>query len=306
MDKVNPLVPIAIVSRETGLEKDVLRVWERRYGFPAPVRDAQGDRLYPVEQVEKLRMLRRLVDDGHRPGKIIRMSLNELIALGEQHKPAPPAAMPDELAHYLTLVRQHQIEELRAAMAAHMLRLGLESFIMDIAAPLCALIGDAWARGDLQIFEEHLFTEELTRILRATLQGLTRNRVSGAQPHGPRILLTTLPGEPHAIGLLMVESLFAVHGCECLSLGPQTPQADIVQAALSQRVDIVALSFSSWFTPAHIAPALETLASNLPAPIQIWVGGGNLGLMKNGLPAHIIPSLSAIGAAVRDWRAQKS
>ena len=32
---------IADVERDTGLSKDTLRVWERRYGFPLPLRDAQ-------------------------------------------------------------------------------------------------------------------------------------------------------------------------------------------------------------------------------------------------------------------------
>ena len=46
---------IAAVERETGLSKDVLRMWERRYGFPIPERDANGERLYPEAQVERLR-----------------------------------------------------------------------------------------------------------------------------------------------------------------------------------------------------------------------------------------------------------
>ena len=36
---------IAAVERDTGLAKDTLRVWERRYGFPQPVRDAFDERL---------------------------------------------------------------------------------------------------------------------------------------------------------------------------------------------------------------------------------------------------------------------
>ena len=38
---------IADVERETGLGKDALRVWERRYGFPVPLRDRLGERVYP-------------------------------------------------------------------------------------------------------------------------------------------------------------------------------------------------------------------------------------------------------------------
>ncbi|MGZ8253883.1 MAG: MerR family transcriptional regulator, partial [Burkholderiaceae bacterium] len=70
-----PDLPIAAVERDTGLSKDTLRVWERRYGFPQPLRDANGERVYPQDQVDKLRLIKRLMDQGHRPGKIAECSV---------------------------------------------------------------------------------------------------------------------------------------------------------------------------------------------------------------------------------------
>ncbi|PTT81921.1 hypothetical protein DBR42_17435, partial [Pelomonas sp. HMWF004] len=55
-------VGIAAVERDTGISKETLRVWERRYGFPAPWRDAAGERLYAPEQVQRLRLIKRLLD----------------------------------------------------------------------------------------------------------------------------------------------------------------------------------------------------------------------------------------------------
>jgi MerR family transcriptional regulator, light-induced transcriptional regulator len=65
------LLSISAVERETGLSKDTLRAWERRYGFPTPLRDAKGDRRYSMQQVERLRKIKRLVDHGFRPSKVI-------------------------------------------------------------------------------------------------------------------------------------------------------------------------------------------------------------------------------------------
>ena len=45
---------IAAVERDCGLPKDTLRVWERRYGFPNPLRDRHDERLYPADQVATL------------------------------------------------------------------------------------------------------------------------------------------------------------------------------------------------------------------------------------------------------------
>src|SRR5512147_2478499 len=73
-------VNIAGAERATGLSKDTLRVWERRYGFPTPHRDAAGERLYPLAQIERLRLLKRLVDAGERPGRLMALAQEELEA----------------------------------------------------------------------------------------------------------------------------------------------------------------------------------------------------------------------------------
>ena len=55
-------IGIGAIAHEIGLTKDTLRVWERRYGFPKPQRSLGGERLYPQEQVTKLRLVKRLLD----------------------------------------------------------------------------------------------------------------------------------------------------------------------------------------------------------------------------------------------------
>jgi DNA-binding transcriptional MerR regulator len=74
-------LPISSVERETGLSKDTLRVWERRYGFPTPERDANGERSYSLQQVRRLTQLKRLLDQGHRPGKLLKLDEEALSAL---------------------------------------------------------------------------------------------------------------------------------------------------------------------------------------------------------------------------------
>ena len=43
-----PLLAIGAVERDTGLSKDILRMWERRYGFPRPERDCQRRARLPL------------------------------------------------------------------------------------------------------------------------------------------------------------------------------------------------------------------------------------------------------------------
>jgi len=289
---------ISDVERDTGLSKETLRVWERRYDFPQPLRDAHGERLYPAEQVFKLRLLKRLLDQGYRPGKIVCRSAPELAALAGDVRAPAPADLPDDLAACLALCTSHQMGPLRARLLAAAAGMGLERFVVELVAPLTGLIGEAWARGEVAVFEEHLYTEALQMALRHAIVALAPKPAAA----GPRILLTTLPQERHALGLLMAEALFTAQGAECVSLGVQTPLADIVDAARSQRADIVALSFSAAVNPRLAAEGLRGLRAALPAAVALWAGGANAALRRRGPVPWRVLGLADISPALRDWR----
>jgi DNA-binding transcriptional MerR regulator/methylmalonyl-CoA mutase cobalamin-binding subunit len=296
-------VSIAAVERDTGLSKDTLRVWERRYGFPNPARDGFGERAYPQEQVDKLRVIKRLMDQGHRPGKIIELSIEALDRLA-QEAPAEAAdagtegEASEDLRTYLDLVKAHRVEELRRQFAQALLRLGLARFVTDVVAPLNDRVGDAWTRGEFQIFEEHLYTEAVQVVLRNAINGIPQTQGR------PNVLLTTYPQESHGLGILMVEAILSLEGCRCVSLGVQTPVWDIVLAADAQKTDIVALSFSAAFAPNAMLEGLAELRARLPPSVEIWAGGRCAALHRRA-PAevHTFKALAAIGPALARWRA---
>jgi MerR family transcriptional regulator, light-induced transcriptional regulator len=294
-------VSIAAVERDTGLSKDALRVWERRYGFPLPSRDAFGERTYPVDQVDKLRLLKRLIDQGHRPGKIIGRSFAELQQLAEGPG-APPGSTSaldgaDDLVRCLDCVAEHRPDELRRLLYQRLLRLGLARFITDVVAPLSTMIGDEWARGRLQIFEEHQYTEAMQSILRGAIATIPHSAA------GPRVLLTTFPQEPHGLGVLMVEAMLALDGACCIPLGTQTPLSEIVSACKPQQIDVVALSFTPIVNPNQILDGLADLRSHLPDSIEIWAGGSAPVLRRRPPPdIRVLVSLSDVAPAAANWR----
>src|SRR5450432_2400566 len=121
------LLNISAVERETGLYKDVLRIWERRYGFPEPQRDDNAERLYPPEQVAKLRTIKRLMDTGMRPGKLMQRTLAELNAFAET-RPGPRRDLvaPALERDLLNLLRTHNAAALQHALATQLARQGLQ------------------------------------------------------------------------------------------------------------------------------------------------------------------------------------
>src|SRR4051812_49954638 len=91
-DPAEALLSIAAVERETGLGKDTLRAWERRYGFPVPERDAAGVRGYPRALVDRLALIRRALLAGERPGRLLALPPEQLDAVLSDMAARPPAA----------------------------------------------------------------------------------------------------------------------------------------------------------------------------------------------------------------------
>jgi DNA-binding transcriptional MerR regulator/methylmalonyl-CoA mutase cobalamin-binding subunit len=291
---------ISAVERETGLSKDVLRIWERRYGFPHPARDDNAERQYAAADVAKLRAIKRLMDTGLRPGKLIRQSLAELNTLAEKRvHPRRDALAPAVERDVLALLKGHDPAGLQSALANLLLRQGVQRFVLETIAPLNRAVGEAWMRGELQVFEEHFYTEQVQAALRGSVGPLPR------QSGTPRILLTTVPGEQHGIGLLMVEALLAPEGVQCLSLGTQTPFDDIRRCALAFKTNIVALSFSSAFPLRQAGDALALLRRQLPAPVALWAGGEHLRRLRKSLAGvQLLPELADVLDALKSWRAE--
>lgn len=297
-------LPIAAVERDTGLSKDTLRAWERRYGFPAPGRDDFGERAYSLEQVEKLRVVKRLLDAGHRPGHVVPLALQALQRLADQSAD-PPAQAPQgllgaaDLRAHLDLIRSHDVAALRSELTRLLARVGVARFVLDVVAPLSTAVGDAWMRGQIEVFEEHACTELVQTVLRQAIAGLPAAEV-GARP---RVLLTTLPGEPHGLGLLMAEALFTLEGCGCVSLGLQTPVWDTVRAAQAYRADIVALSFTGCMHPNQIVAGLAELSARLPPAVQVWAGGSAPVLHRRGVArVRALAGFDTLADDLKRWR----
>jgi methanogenic corrinoid protein MtbC1 len=296
---MTPRLSIAAVERDVGLSKDVLRVWERRYGFPAPERDANGERVYPAEQVFRLRLIKRLIDQGHRPGRLLPMPLEELESLSSMRAPGIPrlAADSDELRALVDLIRRHETDAYLQAIQQRLARQGLRQFVHDTVAPLANEIGVDWEQGRLQVFEEHLFTELTERVLRTAISS-----VPGG--HSPRVVLTSLPNEQHAMGLLMVEAMLSLEGARCISLGTQMPLVEVAHAAAAHRADIVALSFSAAFPARQVPHLLRQLREALPATTRLWAGGSGVRRIAAPEGVRVAAALDDAVTALAQWRSE--
>jgi len=252
---------ISDVSRIAGIPKDLLRMWERRYGYPKPARNDNGDRIYSNEELDKLIAIRHLQEQGKRPGKLIALDLPELRSM---IKTQTVELDSDRL---VALLESDDPLALRGWLQNQLVALGLRAFIHTVMAPATLALGEAWADGKLEIYQEHLYTELMKSLIR---QALVEHYRDGGRP---KVMLTTMQGEAHSLGLLMVEALLRIGGAEVIPFGTEMPIRDIRKAAVSHAVDVVALSFSCNFRSDEAIAMLTGLRQQIDPRIRIWVGG---------------------------------
>ncbi len=265
---------IGMVERDTGIGRDTLRVWERRYGFPEPSRNAKGERMYSENQLRRLQRIRRLLDQGLRPGKLLPLDPVALDALEANMQAQLSRPVNDTVCQLLDAIFAADPQELSRLFHHFYQQQGMQEFILHTVAPLLKATGEDWARGRLQIFQEHLLAEQLRRFLKAQIahQDITNSLT---------VMLATLPGESHTLGLLMVEALLAAKGIAAINLGSEVPMDQIQSAVHHFNVDILGITFSASYPYKHIRPHLRELREMINDEVVIWIGGeGAHGLRK--------------------------
>lgn len=261
MGKVEPdLLSIGDICSETGLSADVIRVWERRYGFPVPVRLASGHRRYRREDLHQLRLMAEAVAQGHRPSVVTRSGEADLKRM------LVPAANPLVEALFAAVMAM-DTDGMRLQLRMALADLGWKPFLQQAVSPLLDRVGMAWADGSIGIHHEHLVTEVLEDFLRELrLECRTL-------PSRGRVLLCTLPGERHRLGLLMAALAYASQGTRTELLGVDLPVASIAQAARTLNVDRVAVGLSVQSAGETTRKLLMDLKDRLPEGCRLIVGG---------------------------------
>jgi len=266
---------IQAAAERTGLTVHVIRAWERRYKAIEPQRTAGQHRHYSEEDVERLALLHRVVQQGRSISKIARLpteKLRTLVAPDPRNSRLREAADTDDPTtidrrEALAAVTRFDGPELEAALQRTLLARGCQALLRFVVAPLAKEIGDLWRAGELTVAHEHFFTASI----RVFLGELTRQ--FAAPINAPRLIVTTPSGQLHEIGAVMAATTAASLGWRPLYLGPSLPAHEIAGAVLRNEASAVALSIIYPEDDPALPDELASLARLLPSGVRIMVGG---------------------------------
>jgi MerR family transcriptional regulator, light-induced transcriptional regulator len=240
---------IGALAKASGIPANTLRTWERRYGFPTPRRTEGGHRVYEASVLERLGLIAAALAQGHRAGQVVVAEPSALRALV-----APRGG------EWVSFARSFDADGLDRAMAAAWGQRGALSFMSDLAAPFLRQLGEAWAEGTLGVDEEHFASGRLRAFLEARWRAMSQGATGAA------LLLTTLPGERHDLGLHFAAVLAASHGRRVVFLGADMPLEGTVRAAGACGAHAVLLSVAG-------EGAVAELRRALPRDVLLVCGG---------------------------------
>lgn len=283
------LLSIGDLAEATGISTHTIRVWERRYGRPQPVRLPSGQRRYTDQHVRWMRRVAEALAHGHRAAEAVAATEAELERM--RGTAAEPPGQLGGNEHLLEAVRALDGAALRAQLADAQRRLGPRAWIDQVIAPLATAVGRAWADGRLSVNQEHYCSEVLEDFLRA-------QRAACAPAAGPRIVLATLAEEEHVLGLQMAALVCALQGFQVELLGRNTPLAEIARAAETLRAGVVAISVSLATGGIETDRRLAELRRALPGSVRLIIGGAGARGVRRG-PRGI--EYAADFAAFEQW-----
>ena len=214
---------IGEVSRRTGVAVTTLRAWERRYGLLEPERSEGGHRLYRERDIDRVRSMQRLLDDGWSAVAAANAVVREPAPLTLLQTLAGNGAADDLITRLEAAVDRFDAVTAQELLDAVFARLSLPRALDEVVLPLLRRIGEDWQNDARYIAREH-FT---SNILRPRLQRLL-DVPSGLQR---RSCLAAAPeGEEHDLGLLAAAVVCAHAGWRIHYLGARTPTDALVRA----------------------------------------------------------------------------
>ncbi len=151
------------VAKLTGLSKDVIRVWERRYGLVKPSRSSNRYRQYSDEEVALLRFVKAQIEQGATIGALAVEGHDSLVARMRIATPVsaedqkPHERLLDDLMGSLAPLDKAGFERrLNGAVAV----IPFEEAVQRILLPLQRRIGELWHEGRLNIGRRTLCDED--------------------------------------------------------------------------------------------------------------------------------------------------
>ncbi len=260
----------------TGLSKEVLRTWEKRYRLLSPERGPNRYRLYKEQDVDLLKFLVKEIEQGQSIGELASLGKDEILARAKERSKKEPETLPRD--QILVELEKHLLPLDPMAFEKRLndlvVLLPFEEAFNRILVPLQIRVGELWFEGKLDISVEHYVTAQVKQKLFAAM-----NMISFEQ-RGPKVLIACPPWELHEIGAQTIAYFCANRRCQVIFLGSNLPLANLIHFNSLTKPEAILLSFTSDISENKARAFFTDLSSQIQPPCPVWAGGQGIKGMK--------------------------
>ena len=258
------------VAKLTGLSKDVIRVWERRFGILKPTRGANRYRNYSDEDVALLRFLKEQLDAGGSIGELAKLGREEL--LGRARASAPRASFVDNtfsrlLRELLSTLNPFDRVIFEKRLNGAVAVVPFEEALHGILLPLQEQVGQLWHEGHIDVAIEHYVTKHIQQKIFSAMYQLP------VAEFGAKVIVACPPGEEHDIAALTVAYRCRVRGCRVYYLGANVPVASLANLCGKVEPDLTIISFPLALSDDKVTELVQALADEVSPVSNLAVGG---------------------------------
>lgn len=281
------------VAKLTGLSRDVIRVWERRFALLTPMRGANRYRNYSDEDVRLLRYLKARVDAGWSIGELSKLGREELLNRAHAAVPKPSfvdntfSRLVEELLNCLEPFDRVTFEKrLNGAVAV----VPFEEALHGILLPLQERVGLLWHDGGVDIAIEHYVTKQIQQKIFAALNQLP------VADFGPKVVIACPPGEEHDIAAVTVAYRCRVRGCRIHYLGANVPIPSLATFCRTVKPDLTIMSVPLVLLEDEATQLVRALVNEVSPVSNLAAGGHGAEAMRELLLSSQIEILEDFSA----------
>jgi MerR family transcriptional regulator, light-induced transcriptional regulator len=268
----------------TGIPRNTLIAWERRYGLLNPERRENGYRRYTEHDVSQLLKVKNALTAGLKISEAVELLHTQSAADAEQAK------LPPELEEKIQPISEFSMDtpyarmrqELLAALVSYrgqdaseiLARLVTVSFsirLQEVYFPVLHEIGDRWERGDISIAQEHFAT------------GLIKNHLAAIFVSTPapaldaeHVVSVTMPHDEHEIAALALAIHLSLKGRRVTYLGSKLPKEELIQFCLKHRPQLVCISCITLPSRGDLRLFTDALRPVVQQGTRVVMGGTSL------------------------------
>ncbi|MCP4142757.1 MAG: MerR family transcriptional regulator [Chloroflexi bacterium] len=258
---------LGVILRETGINADTLRAWERRHNLPQPARSEGGQRLYSSHDIEIIKWLLQRKEEGMRIGQAAKLWHRKVVA-GESplarnvlelriEEDLPEASrlkvFQDNWVRACISYNEAQAEQVTSEAFT---RFPLELVFTEILLPSIREIGELWYKGEISVQQEHFASALLMRRIETMITA------SPAPTRPEKMIVACPPKEEHTLSSLLLTLFLRRRGFHIIYLGTNVPLEQFKETVEVIKPELVLFAAQQLTTAATLEQMVQELSSS--------------------------------------------